>query len=305
MKKQILSILLMAFAAVFAGCNSENKQAKSYSPYVDAVTPSEVPRDSKISIEFNREIIDSYANGKSISKYVSINPALSGEWVVLNDNKLIEFTPSKPLKAGKTYTVVADVNELLGVDKPEGKFTFKFTVLAWQANAFFSDYSIDDSGEGLFKIKLSVITVDRESDEDVENCGTFSDPFEKIEWSHSTDGKRHEATISGIKGGKTDYDFCYYYKADETGHFGTVKATIPAFAHFDVWQVNYKTKPTRCIEVAFNSSLGEAEAVASFIKIDGKPCEGFRSGVLQAWDGPVLQIWLPLKAAKTVDITLL
>ncbi|MBQ6822159.1 MAG: LamG domain-containing protein [Bacteroidales bacterium] len=41
------------------------------------------------------------------------------------------------------------------------------------------------------------------------------------------------------------------------------------------------------------------------ISIDGKPCEGFRSGVLQAWDGPVLQIWLPLKAAKTVDITLL
>ncbi|MBQ4230874.1 MAG: hypothetical protein II671_04925, partial [Salinivirgaceae bacterium] len=66
MKTQILSILLMAFAAVFAGCNSENKQAKSYSPYVDAVTPCEVPRDSKISIEFNREIIDSYANGKSI-----------------------------------------------------------------------------------------------------------------------------------------------------------------------------------------------------------------------------------------------
>ena len=69
MKKQILSILLMAFAAVFAGCNSENKQVKSYSPYVDAVTPNVVPRASKISIEFNREIIDSYADGKSISKY--------------------------------------------------------------------------------------------------------------------------------------------------------------------------------------------------------------------------------------------
>ena len=296
MKKQILSILLMAFAAVFAGCSSENKQVKNYSPYVDAVTSNVVPRDSKISIEFNREIIDSYANGNSISKYVSISPALSGDWVVLNDNKLIEFTPSKPLKAGKTYTVVADVNELLGVDKPDGKFKFEFTAFAWQANAFFSDYSIDDSGEGLFKIKLSVITVDRESDEDVENCGTFSESFQKIEWTHSTDGKRHEATISGIKGGKTDYDFCYFYKADESGNKRMVKANIPAFTDFDVWQVNYLVKPTRCIEVAFNSSLGEAETVASFIKIDGKPCEQYEA------DGNTFRIFIDGKAKGKVNV---
>ena len=79
MKKQILSILLMAFAAVFASCSSGDKQVKGFSPYVDAVTPSAVPRDSKISIEFNRAIIDSYANDKSIAKYVSISPAVSGE----------------------------------------------------------------------------------------------------------------------------------------------------------------------------------------------------------------------------------
>ena len=75
-----------------------------------------------------------------------------------------------------------------------------------------------------------------------------------------------------------------------------MKATIPAFTQFDVWQVNYVTKPTRCIEVAFNSALGEAETVASFIKIDGKPCEQYET------EGNTFRIFVDSKAKGKVNV---
>ncbi len=278
MTKRKFLFLTMVCAIVLAGCNSsENQPATSYNPYVDAFTTNQTSKDAKISIEFNREIVNSYADSKSVAKYVNISPSVEGEWQILNNKKLVEFTPSSPLKAGKTYTVTANLAKLLNAESLYGNFTFSFTVTAWQANAFFSNYSVDESGDGLFKIKLSVLTADRELSSEVEQCGSFSEPFQKIEWVHSTDGKRHEATISGIKGKSTEYEFCYIYKANNSGKKDKIKVSIPAFTDFDVWQVSYQTKPTRCIEVAFNSILGNADAASSYIKLDGKPCEHFET----------------------------
>ena len=53
-----------------------------------------------------------------------------------------------------------------------------------------------------------------------------------------------------------------------------------------------------CLKVA---GVGEVPAK---VTVDGKPLEGFKAGVHQAWDGPTLLLWLPVSSTSSVEITI-
>jgi len=42
----------------------------------------------------------------------------------------------------------------------------------------------------------------------------------------------------------------------------------------------------------------------SSVQVDGKPCEGVRLGLHQAWDGPVTMLWLPLESVSPLEIVI-
>ena len=53
-----------------------------------------------------------------------------------------------------------------------------------------------------------------------------------------------------------------------------------------------------CLKVA---GVGEVPAK---VTVDGKPLEGFKAGIHQAWDGPTLLLWLPVSSTSPVEISI-
>ncbi|MBP5260307.1 MAG: hypothetical protein J6Z12_06760 [Paludibacteraceae bacterium] len=273
MKKRMLRLLGICLAAfVLSSCNRGDETFEVvYNPYVEAFTQGVQPKNAEITVLLSQPVPEELTVNGKWEKYVSLSPKAKGVWSLSPDRRCLTFSPTEPFKSGKQYSVELKTAKLLGVepeDKRHGKFRFAFRIQEWAASAFFLPISIDENDENRYNISCLVVTAQAEDSLEVERCGKFSESA-NIRWTHSLDGKRHTALLTGIEAGSQPRDLSYTYRTDARGGKETVTLRIPAVDEFTVLQASYEQTPSRCIEVTFSKPLATDQELTGMVFIGG------------------------------------
>ena len=114
-------IFTVFFASFLFSCSKTEKitynQENDF--LIEEISPTFIPRDSKIKIRFTKETLCTPEDAMSFS------PEQKGTWSVSEDKKTFTFTPQKFYKQNSEFSLVADCNKLFGGTE-KGKYVHPF-----------------------------------------------------------------------------------------------------------------------------------------------------------------------------------
>ncbi len=272
MKRLLFYLAVVAVLAVCASCSKSKSKSSNevlYNQYVEAFTPNKISRNENIMVKLSKPVNEDLQLSGGWTRYFVISPSIKVKYSLEENGTLLVMSPEKPIKSNKTYTVTLDLKKLVGAKAPENEFSFKVAAKDWYAKASFKEPSIDPDRDDSYQLQLTITTNGFEDAETVEKCGEFDNDFAAIKWTHSADGKTHNAVIYGIPAKKYSYDFVYKYTSEAKKSKETIRKIIPAAEKFDVWQCSLVTDNGRYIEVAFNKKLDPSQDIKGLVYIVG------------------------------------
>jgi uncharacterized protein YfaS (alpha-2-macroglobulin family) len=263
-----------------AGCGTKGsgeQLAVAYNPYVEAFTAGRISRHAPMSIVMSKELPAEALNDESLRNIVKIKPSVEGEFSS-DDGRTITFRPKNGFKRDAQYTVKMDVGKLFGeVRDDERTFTFGFTTLPFAVRAHLASLDVNGENAENYDIVATLVTADSETPEDIEKLVELSEKATVV-WSHSADGRKHEATLQGVEPHNASR---YLSLSAASNNFGLERGSlldvvVPAKDDFSVYSVEYQGTPERRIVATFSRPLNASQILTGLANIVGNRSEVVR-----------------------------
>ena len=280
LKVSIFSILMLT---MFIGCknkqityNSENDE------FIEAISPTNIERLSKIAISFVNEI-------KCIpEEALSFSPEQKGSWQIENGKTAI-FTPQKPFKANSKIILTADCEKLFGKESAKGKYTHPFLVSSPSYKVNIEEFVLNsDSKNYSLSGKITTdIPVSLQEAKKLLKAKIGINKL-KINWSQEKNSSLWNFSINDIKNLSKKQNLSVSWKGTSLGlskrqdkvFSGKKYYSIPPRSEFSIIDVN--TSLPNKILVSFSQELDPSQDIKSYIKAktqEGKTDSNFNASV--------------------------
>ena len=250
---------------------TQNQSAFSWQKLSGWHTQGVISRDQSIRLVFSRDIIDADKVGKDASKVMHITPKVEGHPVFESTTEII-WVPTKKLISGEKYKVSIKPNGLKDISSTEAPFQFAFEVIPLEFEIKTLGLSPAQADGEMF-LKGQLLVSDHVAPEKVSEVlkATQQGKALSVEWSHSSDGKKHGFTIHGIKRESftTDLKLVWNGKPLNIKSQGTKEISVPAINEFKVSQVRlvHGDAINPYVEVSFSNRLDEQQNLAGLVKL--------------------------------------
>lgn len=263
-KLKHLSMMLLSciFILLQTACSKKIDEKKlfnvdpAFSSYISAYTTGNVSVESKIRIQFTKNVNDSVSYGASADNLFSFSPSIKGKsyWV---DARTIEFSPDEKLPYGTTYKANFDLEALMGVKEDKLKnfeFAFKTLNLFFEFEVYGISYINDEQ-----TVKGAVHFSDVATVEQVKNILEAEQNSNelKVEWTASEDNKVFYFTVLDVKRGNQVSEVLLTYSGSslDLDISGEEKVEVPAKGDFSFISSKVIQNPDQYIMLRFSDLL--------------------------------------------------
>ncbi len=235
-------------------------------------TQGVISRDSPVRIDFNRDVIDESLVGKDASDIMHISPAIKGNPVFASKSSII-WTPPEHLTPGTSYKVSVKLAELNDVPSSVAPFQYTFQVIPLDYEIKTLGLTSDtDISNGLM-LEGQLLVSDRVAAPQVEKVISASFQGKKlpIEWTHDSNGRRHDFIIKGIIKETFDADLRLSWdgSAIDIKTKGTKNIPIPSANKFEVTHVAVinQADTSPFVEVRFSDELDPNQNIKGLVEL--------------------------------------
>ena len=289
MKKMPLSVWSRASAALLAVCvvgllstcglagelaRRLGRELRRPDPEVVQAAPSGLlSRHAALRVVFTRERADRGVGELASPQPFSFMPPLAGSarWT---DERTLEFTPARPMPAGRSYTAT------VRLPKTEA-FDFSFSVMQPRFDVAFEGLEVvDDSGT--YRLDGTVQTADKEEPARIEQVlrASLGGRALGIRWMHGSDPLLHPFSITGIERASGPGVLAIAWSGRPIGGptEGRKDVGVPSRRSFEVLDMRAGDGEPRCIEIGFSDSLDDGQDLAGLVRVTGR--EDVRQSVI-------------------------
>ena len=207
MRIRSVFIVLAVISASFVACQRHQSavpaspaQQLAWSSIVAGHTTGVVSRKSDVHIVFAADVLNVSLNAANRAEQISIEPAVSGALSFISAREL-QFTPTKELSPGQTYSVSLQPKGLRNVPQDLPPYEFKFAVQTPQFDVSLQGLQSDGADDKRMILRGGVETADAEDPANVEKMisAMYLKKSVSLQWTHSSDGLSHTFSIAGLE----------------------------------------------------------------------------------------------------------
>lgn len=281
--KRILLILPL-FALLFAAvsCTESKGGDSSVSSF-----SKEIRVEDPIAVSLAAGSIQSTAeSAEAVKKAVKISPAIDFD-VDIVDGQTICLYPKQKLDYNTVYKVTANFGRLAGVKGRNETLEVKTL-----APVLLFDFStLNVTGEDVYGVQVDITSSDILDSKYLESGFSVKGVANSISWSHSEDGLKHSATVSGLAAGSSEQKAVFEYSYPKYSAEGSRKFTIPEKGKFYVLDSETRNQPFGFF-VTFSAPLADGQNFNELVQAPGK------GKMTYSVNGNVLAIYPSVKAEK-------
>ncbi len=244
-----------------------------YNPFVASFTAGTVSRFAPVYLVFNQDIPAEYVESGKFAKQLKISPSAKGEFAMENPRTIVFKPSAEGLKHNTEYKVTADLSRWFDTGKDSKSFAFSFKTFPLELRANFDSIKTTADNSG-FVVEVTIRTPDRVDGAAVESLIDISERVD-TSWEHSSDGRRHLLTMSGIQASdsKRRIDLTVAENRLDVERETLLLVNIPGRNDFTVYNVAFLSDPSRCVEVTFTEQLDETQNLQGIAFIEDNRSE--------------------------------
>ncbi len=274
-----LLFILFSFA-----CSDNKKQPaaeldrqadQSFTEYIAGYSSGKLPSRSAITVQLAQDVSEEVRDTVDPTTVLSFSPGIKGKarWIT---NRVMEFTPDRPMTSGTEYTGELQLDKVLPVDEEHKTFAFGFQVLKQNYDIEIKGLLSDES-DAMRKqlIRGEFHTADYADSTEVVKALSFtqSDRDLKINWTFDrTFGVNHRFTVSGVerKEELSEVDYKVTGRAIGVSRDQRGAVEVPALNDFKVLETRVVRNDNPYVLVSFSDPLKDNQDLQGFITLEGE-----------------------------------
>lgn len=249
----------------------KKKKIKEASPefisYVSSYTSGIISSQSSIKIQLAKPN-ESIKAGEEAKGVFDFKPSLKGKAIWLT-NRIIEFTPDKPLKSGAFYDVVFNLGEVQEVAKEFEEFSYSFQVIQQFIDVKLKSVIAEDRALKQQQITGTIETADYLSVADVTKI--FTARLDGKDYPVEVTNDRREKTylfkVKNIPRAGQDENLKIKWDGSPINLdiSGSLKVEIPGLGDFKILQTRVFYQPEQYVSILFSDPIKRSQNIEGLI----------------------------------------
>ncbi len=276
MKKMRFLIFLSLISLCLINIGCKDKNFKEINPefvsYISSYTSGSVSSQSSIKIQLS-SANESVKQGDQAKGLFDFKPNIKGEakWLT---NRIIEFTPEKPLKSGEFYEVNFNLGKIQDVPKDFKTFSYNFQVIRQFVDVQLASIEAEDAALTKQKVSGTIETADFLPETELAKI-----------FKASLDGNTYPVVVTK---GNTSKSYLFEIidlprsQSDETLKIswdgapinldlsGSLKVEIPALGDFKILKTRVFHDPERYVSILFSDPLKKGQNLSGLVWFKNK-----------------------------------
>ncbi|MEZ5107135.1 MAG: MG2 domain-containing protein, partial [Draconibacterium sp.] len=270
--KKLLFPFVIVLIFFLTGCQSNKKEDATdvaFGRYVQAFTSGTISTEANITVYLAQPVSEKLNEDEQL---FSFKPAISGKTVLVG-NRIVEFRPSEPLKAGISYSAQFCLGKILKTEKKMETMPFSFSTIKQSFSVTLDGLRNYGSGSpGKMQFTGYMLTADVANPAEAEKVvtATYEGNEVALHWTHDVDRRKHFFTIDSLQRAESnsrELVISWDGKPLDVDKKEEEKIEVPAMNVFNILDAKVVQEPEQYIQIEFSDPVQKNQDLTGLITL--------------------------------------